>query len=150
MKNICLSRKKQDVVNGKPLVQLPEKNIETRELEFTDDEKKIYDIFHEHGKKIILRYKEKSGTENLLKLHRFHIFEIMLRLRQFCCHKKLLPKKWRNLDVDELMQMVLDDDFNENSIEAKRLSQQLRDMIRDGMGDSCSICLSEMDQPRDE
>ena len=35
----------------------------------------------------------------------------------------------------------------EDAVETKRLMEQLRDMIKDGMSDECSICLSEMDHP---
>ena len=47
---VCLRRTKQDKVDGKPLVDLPKKNIVLRELEFTDEERSIYDAYHDHAK----------------------------------------------------------------------------------------------------
>ena len=47
---VCLRRTKQDKVDGKPLVDLPNKNIVLRELEFTEEERGIYDAYHQHAK----------------------------------------------------------------------------------------------------
>ena len=35
----CIRRTKKDDVNGKPLVPLPKKNIEVKELDFNDEER---------------------------------------------------------------------------------------------------------------
>ena len=42
VKSICLRRTKTDQVNGRPLVQLPNKKIEVKELEFTEEERTVY------------------------------------------------------------------------------------------------------------
>ena len=42
VKSICLRRTKTDQVNGRPLVSLPNKKIEVKELEFTEDERTVY------------------------------------------------------------------------------------------------------------
>ena len=38
-----------------------------------------------------------------------HIFAIMMRLRQLCCHRELLPVDWTSVDVAELMPLVRKD-----------------------------------------
>ena len=88
-----------------------------------------------------------------------HVFAVMMRLRQLCCHKNLLPVDWSDVNMEDLAQMAKDDigdEPKENAEkgaeegadeETKRLAEQLRQMIRDGMSDECSICLSEFDHP---
>ena len=49
---VCLRRTKQDKVDGKPLVDLPNKKVVLRELEFTDEERAIYDAYHNNVKTV--------------------------------------------------------------------------------------------------
>jgi SWI/SNF-related matrix-associated actin-dependent regulator of chromatin subfamily A3 len=75
----------------------------------------------------------KRGT--LLKNYA-HVFALMLRLRQLCCHRELLPA----VDPDK--------DYGGDDVKKlKRLAEQLRDMIKEGTSDECSICLSEFNSP---
>lgn len=146
---VCLRRTKQDKVNGKPLVTLPEKIVSLRELEFTKDERTVYEAYQKQAQKIVERYMKKA---TLLKNYA-HIFALMMRLRQLCCHRDLLPIKWHDVDMDELLQIVAEEatrdqeDSEEDLERAKELAEQLRNMIRDGMSDECAICLSEFDHP---
>ncbi len=151
---VCLRRTKNDKINGKPLVALPNKTVTVRELEFSQEERQVYDAFHNHARMIIEKYMRK-GVNSLLKNYA-HVFAVMMRLRQLCCHRDLLPMQWHNLDMNELLEMVAaeaardgneDDGSAEDDERAKQLAEQLRDMIRDGMSDECSICLSEFDHP---
>jgi hypothetical protein len=63
----------------------------------------------------------------------------MMRLRQLCCHRDLLPIKWHEVDMDELLELVAQEaardreDSEEDEVRAKELAEQLRLMIRDGM-----------------
>ena len=61
----------------------------------------------------------------------------MMRLRQLCCHRELLPLDWNKLNLDEIIEMVnrqAQEDVDEEDVaKAKKLAEQLRDMIRDGM-----------------
>lgn len=88
-----------------------------------------------------------------------HVFAVMMRLRQLCCHRELLPVQWHNVQIGDLVQLAAreaakavkdaketDEVKDEEEIE-RRLAIQLRDMIRAGMSDECSICLSEFDHP---
>ena len=144
---MMLRRTKKDEIDGKPLVKLPKKTIILKELDFTSEERTIYDAYEGNAKKIIEKYMKK-GT--LLRNYA-HVFAIMMRLRQLCCHRELLPLEWNNLDINEIVEMVkreaeqeMDDEDKEN---AKKLAEQLRDLIKGGMSDECSICLSDMDHP---
>ena len=50
-----------------------------------------YGSIHLQGREIILRYQRK-GT---LLQNYAHVFAVMMRLRQLCCHKELLPIDWK-------------------------------------------------------
>ena len=71
-----------------------------KELDFSPEEKVIYDAYHKEGKKMIEKYMKK-GT--LLKNYA-HVFAVMMRLRQLCCHKELLPVKWHVSYLDPILQ----------------------------------------------
>jgi SNF2 family DNA or RNA helicase len=157
MQLICLRRTKSDQINGKPIVQLPKKTVSTKELDFTEEERTVYKSFESKGREIILRYQRK-GT---LLQNYAHVFAVMMRLRQLCCHKELLPIDWKDVNMQELEEQVRKEmeaeensagqmTGNDNSETQNRniqLAEQLRDMIKEGLSDECSICLSEMTQP---
>ena len=85
----------------------------------------------------------------------------MMRLRQLCCHRELLPVQWKDVDMNELMEHARREMAAANAAKAllngpntpadedraKILAEQLRDMIKEGLSDECSICLSEFAQP---
>ena len=54
VKSICLRRTKTDQVNGRPLVSLPNKKIEVKELEFTEDERTVYAAYMDRVRTILL------------------------------------------------------------------------------------------------
>jgi SWI/SNF-related matrix-associated actin-dependent regulator of chromatin subfamily A3 len=53
---VCLRRTKKDKINGKPLVALPSKTVTVRELEFTKEERTVYDAYQKQAQVIIERY----------------------------------------------------------------------------------------------
>ena len=87
MDTICLRRTKADKkANGDPIVKLPKKTVVIREVTFTEDEAFCYSILENEARDIVLRY-QKQGK--LMKNYA-HIFALMMRLRQFCCHMELI------------------------------------------------------------
>jgi len=78
---------------------------------------------------------------------------VMMRLRQLCCHRDLLPITWQDVninDIEELVRELAEGDEEENLEDAERakvLAEKLRDMIREGISDECSICLTEFNHP---
>jgi len=84
----------------------------------------------------------------------------MMRLRQLCCHKDLLPERWRDAEGEEAFRDIVEMARLQEEAEkaaaaalrppdevAKRLAEQLRQMIREGTTDECSICLSDLTMP---
>jgi len=161
---VCLRRTKTDKKpDGTPLVPLPKKTIIYRDINMDEDERKTYDCFLQHYRSIVERY-QRRGV--LLKNYA-HIFAMMIRLRQLCCHRQIMNMgnmgngQWdwddfmreRDQFLSQLDTMLNNeekameengDNLDEN---AKNLMKQLRDMIRSGMTDDCSICLDDLRSP---
>ena len=85
----------------------------------------------------------KKGLNHLMKNYA-HVFALMMRLRQLCCHRELLPLDWNKLNLNEMIEManrqVQEDVDEEDVAKAKKLAEQLRDMIRDGM----TVCTNQI------
>ncbi|KAG1859721.1 SNF2 family N-terminal domain-containing protein [Suillus subluteus] len=86
LKPLLLRRTKQARLEGKLILQLPPKNIELVTLEFSADERQLYDDFEKKSHVQINRF-IKRGT--LLK-NATAILAMILRLRQLCCHPNLI------------------------------------------------------------
>ncbi len=84
----------------------------------------------------------------------------MMRLRQLCCHEELLPIKWKDMKeggaLDDIMEMVRQQEEAEAAAAASKaetsergreMAERLRQMIRDGITDDCSVCLSDINMP---
>ncbi|KAG2137485.1 SNF2 family N-terminal domain-containing protein [Suillus clintonianus] len=86
LKPLLLRRTKLARLEGKLILQLPPKNIELVTLEFSADERQLYDDFEKKSHIQINRF-IKRGT--LLK-NATIILAMILRLRQLCCHPNLI------------------------------------------------------------
>lgn len=86
LKPLLLRRTKQARLEGKLILELPPKNIELVTLEFSADERQLYDDFEKKSHIQINRF-IRRGT--LLK-NATAILAMILRLRQLCCHPNLI------------------------------------------------------------
>ena len=153
---VSLRRTKSDQVNGRPLVALPKKKIRMKKLTFTTEERQIYDCFFAKFRVVIERY----ARRNKLLSNYAHVFVMMMRLRQLSCHRELYEDfDWDNMDMDDIARQAeqiaaeregakaVEGAKAAGEAEAKRLAESLRNMIRDGATDDCSICVSDLTQP---
>jgi len=161
---ICLRRTKTDKrPDGSPLVVLPTKKILTREVILSEEERLCYGIYLKRAKEIVNRFKRDG---DLLRNYA-HVFALMTRLRQLCCHRELIQEvDWSEAlkDKDMLTKQLegfLDRDQITNNEDKntmmtstglgadleKRLILQLRSMIRSGVSDDCSVCLDDLKSP---
>ncbi|KIM41993.1 hypothetical protein M413DRAFT_71424 [Hebeloma cylindrosporum] len=85
LKPLLLRRPKYSTLEGKPLLQLPAKHIDIIKLQFTDEERQLYNVI-EGRAKVQLNKFMRNGT--LIKNHAF-VLVMILRLRQVCCHPYL-------------------------------------------------------------
>ncbi len=76
-----LRRKKEDVAQD-----LPDKIEQIVFIEMGSDERSLYEKFIAQAKQGLLKKVKEEGIEK----HRMEIFELILRLKQFCCHPLLL------------------------------------------------------------
>ena len=96
MDAIALRRNKTDKKpDGRPLVSLPSKTVLVRDVELTEEERICYGIFHEMARDIVAKF----DRHNALLRNYACVFAMMMRLRQLCCHRELVP----GLDWDEVL-----------------------------------------------
>ena len=145
MDAICLRRTKSDrKPNGEPIVNLPSKTIRIREVELTEDERLCYTVLNNMAKDIVLKYQRRG---ELLRNYA-HVFALMTRMRQMCCHRELIQTiDWsgtlrdREVLERELSQLVAQDGGGGAAVGEEDAQQhlitQLRNMLRSGITDDC-------------
>jgi len=156
---ICLRRTKSDKKpDGSPLVALPSKKIITRDVVMSEEERLCYGVYLKRAKEIVGKYNRRG---DLLRNYA-HVFALMTRLRQLCCHRELIKEvDWVEALKDKeglakQLEGFLDkDQITENSAGSnglevdleRRLVGQLREMIMSGISEDCSVCLDELRSP---
>lgn len=89
LESVLLRREKRmKDKDGKPIVQLPPKTIEVRELEFTDLERRIYDNVY---RRAYLQFAHMKANGTVTRNFSV-IFSVLMRLRQAVCHPALVMK----------------------------------------------------------
>ena len=90
----CLRRTKEQRINGQPIIILPPKTIHVTEVLLSPQEKLVYQRVHLRGKELVGRWLQRSSHglsskgssgESYAKM-----LLVLLRLRQFCDHPKLV------------------------------------------------------------
>ena len=123
--------------SGAPLVCLPPKEVLTRRVELGQEERSCYQVYHNKARQLITRFRRRG---ELLRNYA-HVFALMTRLRQLCCHRSLVK------DVD--WEAVLRDE--DVSLRGEESQQErvarLREMIADGVTEDCALCLSDLSLP---
>ncbi|KAK1701378.1 SNF2 family domain-containing protein [Colletotrichum godetiae] len=144
LKATLLRRTKSSQIDGKPILQLPEKTEEVVYAELDEDERKFYTDLETKSQVQINKYLRK-GT---LGKHYSHVLVLLLRLRQTCCHPHLL------LEADDAVPEVDDDMLNRvrtlSIAVVQRLTEKSRalvsaDAINEGF--ECPICYDMMPDP---
>ncbi|KAL2758511.1 hypothetical protein ACRALDRAFT_1061691, partial [Sodiomyces alcalophilus JCM 7366] len=87
LKATMLRRSKSSTLDGKPILVLPEKTEENVEVVLSADELEFYNEIQRKSQVMFSQYMGPTKTDGL----RFgHVLELILRLRQACCHPFLL------------------------------------------------------------
>lgn len=86
LKPLLLRRTKDADLEGEPLLQLPEKHIDIVTLEFSEDERELYDNFEKRARIQINRFLKDN---NVVK-NNTAVLVLILRMRQLCCHPNLI------------------------------------------------------------
>ncbi|KAK0390823.1 hypothetical protein NLU13_0326 [Sarocladium strictum] len=133
LKAILLRRKKNSLIDGKPIVELPEKTEEVTYAELSTDERDFYSQLESKSQVIFNKYlREGSVGKNYA-----NVLVLLLRLRQACCHPHL------NLDVDDIAPDV-DDDMLDR---VKRLDNSTVNRIKQIDAFECPVCYDAMTSP---
>ncbi|KAF5099768.1 hypothetical protein D0Z00_001509 [Geotrichum galactomycetum] len=88
LKAILLRRTKSSKIDGKPILQLPPKEIEVVNSEMDDDEQEFYHALERGAQEKMNKY----ITSDTLKMNYSNVLVLLLRLRQACCHPKLIER----------------------------------------------------------
>ncbi|KAI5957480.1 RAD5 [Candida theae] len=142
---IFLRRTKNQKKNGKPLVELPEKEVVIEEIRFNDQEAKLYNWFKSRA---FESFAEGVKTGQLMRQYT-QILTHILRLRQVCCHVDLIGGAHEmdddviDLEVDEEMKTFLKSIKDQtgkfaNDTEVKQTIYKLYDCVTPE--NECSIC----------
>ncbi|KAI0085988.1 SNF2 family N-terminal domain-containing protein [Irpex rosettiformis] len=83
---IILRRTKNSTLEGKPILELPPKHVDLVRLEFSADERQLYEHMQRRAQLELNRY-IKNGS---VVKHHSQVLVLILRLRQLCCHPNLV------------------------------------------------------------
>ncbi|XP_041482549.1 helicase-like transcription factor isoform X2 [Lytechinus variegatus] len=136
MNTLALRRMKSQKLNGKPLVDLPARNVVLQYVDFSDDEKEVYKTMEKDGRLAVSKYFQQGTVLD----HYGDILAILMRLRQLCCHPALCAKAAANLchatDVSE-----------KTDEEKAQLVATLVSFLSQGADEECCICLESIQDP---
>lgn len=104
--------------DGRPLVELPLKEVVIEEVEFNERESRLYNWFKEKAYKT---FKDNLDSGELLRQYS-QILTHILRLRQICCHQDLIKSLVTEMDED--------------MIQAENLSEEEAQKVREIIDDS--------------
>ncbi|KAG8886897.1 hypothetical protein FRB98_000813 [Tulasnella sp. 332] len=129
---IMLRRKKTDIVNGKPILVLPDRTVTLVECEFEQDELDFYTAMVERTEVTLNKF-AKSGASNVYT----SVLVLLLRLRQACCHPELCLKNAKE-DAEALDMKPKSSEQDEEQAEADELADMMAGL---GVKESkCEIC----------
>ena len=86
LKAICLRRTKKSQIDGKPILNLPERTTEATHATFSEDEAEFYAALESRTQLQFNKFL-KAGT---VGRNYSNILVLLLRLRQACCHPHLI------------------------------------------------------------
>ncbi|KII82945.1 hypothetical protein PLICRDRAFT_58597 [Plicaturopsis crispa FD-325 SS-3] len=86
LKPLLLRRTKGSTIEGEPILKLPSKDIELVKLEFSEEERDLYDSFEKRANIRLSKF-IRAGT---VVKNNAAILAMILRMRQLCCHPNLI------------------------------------------------------------
>ncbi|KAG9306614.1 hypothetical protein G9A89_004811 [Geosiphon pyriformis] len=95
LKSILLRRTKTATISGKPIIDLPTREVNIANTEFSEEEREFYTSLENRSRLAFNRYM----CEGSVMKNYSNILLLLLRLRQACCHPYLTTN--RNMDVIE-------------------------------------------------
>ncbi|KAL8766510.1 MAG: hypothetical protein Q9209_006726 [Squamulea sp. 1 TL-2023] len=124
LKAILLRRDKKSTIDGKPILNLPERTTDSRHAAFSEDEQEFYNALESRTQLQFNRYL-KAGT---VGRNYSNVLVLLLRLRQACCHPHLIK------------------DFGVPSSAAESTSEDLEKMARELASDVVARIIEQGDR----
>lgn len=132
---ILLRRTEKTIVDGKPILSLPELTVHTVEVVFDKDQLEYYQSLEQRSQLRMNRYlKEGTVTRNY-----WYILLLILRLRQCCCHPYLI----KDHAIPEGVDMTPED----MSKLARKLAKPIVSRIKQQDGFKCPMCHKSTENP---
>lgn len=143
--------------NGRPIVDLPEKTLDTRHLSFSPTEREIYNSVYDRAR---ARYK-RLAAQGLVGRNFSLIFSVLMRLRQAVCHPLLvlhadrsapLPEPLKDEEMDEeqynahLQKLITQFQAGDNDGNAQYALHVLDELVQSDTvteGEECPFCMEE-------
>ncbi|GAA5965007.1 hypothetical protein JCM8115_005679 [Rhodotorula mucilaginosa] len=157
LRSCMLRRKKDSKLDGKELITLPPKTITMHELEFSPEEREIYEMIETRAQQKFNKFL-KAGT---VMRNYSHILVLLLRLRQLCIHPALLIDAEQTIAKKEEIKQAIKEDAKRartevgpafvELIKKKLLEAAVERIEAEHRGtevaeDECAICVESYEQ----
>lgn len=134
IKSITLRRTKASKINGRPVVELPERKVFIQHITLSEEEKQLYESVRKEGRTVIGRY----FSEGSVLTNYADVLAILVRLRQLCCHPRLFGSSALTVDSK--------DDATPSELR-ERLINKMNLVLGSGSDEECAICLDSLRSP---
>ncbi|XP_072547300.1 helicase-like transcription factor [Salminus brasiliensis] len=134
VKALTLRRTKSSRVNGRTLLQLPEKKVFLQQVELSQEEREMYEQEKADGRRIISRY----VADGTVLTNYADVLAILVRLRLLCCHCDLGGKHTGTAGAA---------DSSSPAELRERLISKIRLVLSSGSDEECAVCLDSLRQP---
>ncbi|KAL8665591.1 MAG: hypothetical protein Q9202_002095 [Teloschistes flavicans] len=136
LKAILLRRTKKSMIDGKPILNLPERTTDARHAEFSEDEKTLYEALESRTQIQFNSYLQ-AGT---VGRNYSNVLVLLLRLRQACCHPHLIKDFSVPAEVAEISAADLEKMAKELAPDVVARIVAQGDVI-DHSGLECPVCM---------
>ncbi|KAF8153019.1 SNF2 family N-terminal domain-containing protein [Crassisporium funariophilum] len=134
LKQIMLRRRKDQVLNGKPLIQLPKRTVNVISCEFDPSEEVFYNSLENRMEDVIEKLME-QGKSNYMS-----VLLLLLRLRQACNHPILVADDYKK-DADAVDPKAVAKGKDDNDVDPDDLVAAFGQM---GVTRKCQMCTIEL------
>ncbi|KAH9034929.1 SNF2 family N-terminal domain-containing protein [Lactarius hengduanensis] len=134
LRAVMLRRHKTDVLNGKPLIELPERHLSIVPCEFDEDEREFYFALENKIDEAMQKFVK---NDEVMKNYT-NVMVLLLRLRQACNHPSLVSKDY-NTDREAIESRPAPKDDDED--------EELTTMFQElgvSKGKKCQLCQDEL------
>jgi SNF2 family DNA or RNA helicase len=143
MAHVALRRSKAHVGNT---IQLVEKTVEIRKIIFPEDSphKPVHDALFQSARQVFLGLL-RLGVNDVLDNY-MQLLELLLRVRQSCCHAELVPLCRRESAFEIFDQIQKAGPQGLDPYLAEELLQKLRRTFADNQLEECVVCMDQLNE----